>query len=162
MGITSEHPFFIRFNLRKGGFRTDSEGEWREVRDLQVGDEIRLASRLWAKILKVEFKGEGQVYNFEVEGNHNYFVGNSRLLTHNVKWCGTYKEVNKGKPHAEKVFDKVTDGNWRQVGQGGKDVRVGVAKDGRPANFHDSSTQPGRTTIEIGRANDPKSIKRRY
>jgi hypothetical protein len=52
----------------------DDDGEWCETRGLQIGDEIKLANGAWAKVLEVRFKGKGQVYNFTVAGNHNYFV----------------------------------------------------------------------------------------
>ena len=52
--------------------------------DLEVGDEIRLVSGGWAKILDIKFKGKGEVFNFSVANNNNYYVGNSRLLTHNA------------------------------------------------------------------------------
>jgi hypothetical protein len=84
LGVTSEHPFFVRvYRARDSLLASDADGEWRETRQLQVGDEIKLANGNWAKILEVKFKGAGQVYNFTVAGNHNYFVGDLRLLTHN-------------------------------------------------------------------------------
>lgn len=87
LGVTSEHPFFVRVYRARDGLTSndDDDGEWRETQNLQVGDEIKLASGNWAKVLEVKFKGAGQVYNFTVAGNHNYFVGNSRLLTHNIE-----------------------------------------------------------------------------
>jgi len=85
LGVTSEHPFFIRIYRESDILSLNESGEWRETRQLKVGDEIKLASGAWAKVLEVKYKGAGQVYNFEVAGNHNYFVGNLRLLTHNVK-----------------------------------------------------------------------------
>lgn len=52
----------------------DEEGEWEEVRDLEVGDEIRLVSGGWAKILDIKFKGKGEVLNFSVVGACRHFV----------------------------------------------------------------------------------------
>jgi hypothetical protein len=69
---------------RENLLASDDGGEWRETQDLQIGDEIRLANGTWTRVLEVKFKGAGQVYNFEVAGNHNYFVGDLRLLTHNI------------------------------------------------------------------------------
>jgi RHS repeat-associated protein len=84
LGVTSEHPFFVRtYKARDNLFANDDDGEWKETQNLQVGDEIKLANGTWARVFKVEFKGAGQVYNFTVAGNHNYFVGDLRLLTHN-------------------------------------------------------------------------------
>lgn len=60
--------------------------EWRETQQLQIGNDIKLANGTWAPVLEIKFKGSGKVYNFTVGGNHNYFVGDLRLLTHNN--CG--------------------------------------------------------------------------
>ncbi len=86
LGVTSEHPFFVRTYYARGSLISgDEEGEWRETQNLQIGDEIKLANGNWAKVLEIKFKGAGQVYNFTVADNHNYFVGNLRLLTHNIE-----------------------------------------------------------------------------
>jgi RHS repeat-associated protein len=86
LGVTSEHPFFVRvYRARDSLLANDDDGEWRETQNLQVGDEIRLANGTWARVLEVKFKGAGQVYNFTVAGNHNYFVGDLHLLTHNIE-----------------------------------------------------------------------------
>ena len=77
LAVTGEHPFYTRVRGAE-----DDKGEWRPTQQLQAGDEIRLATGKWAKVLSVKFKGKGQVYNFEVANNHNYFVGDLRLLTH--------------------------------------------------------------------------------
>ncbi|MBK7708707.1 MAG: hypothetical protein IPJ30_23865 [Acidobacteria bacterium] len=37
-----------------------------------------------ATVVGIEFKGRGEVFNFTVECNHNYFVGSLGLLTHNA------------------------------------------------------------------------------
>ena len=40
--VTSEHPFYIKIHQARNNLATDDdEGEWEEVRDLEVGDEIR-------------------------------------------------------------------------------------------------------------------------
>lgn len=79
LGVTSEHPFFVRiYRARDSLLSGDDDGEWRETRHLQVGDEIKLANGTWASVLEIKFKGEGQVYNFKVAKKHNYFVGDLR------------------------------------------------------------------------------------
>lgn len=79
LGVTSEHPFFVRiYRARDSLLSGDDDGEWRETRHLKVGDEIKLANGTWASVVEIKFKGGGQVYNFTVEGNHNYFVGDLR------------------------------------------------------------------------------------
>lgn len=66
LNVTSEHPFFVRtYRARDSLISGDDDGEWRETQHLQVGDEIRLASGLWTRVLAIQFKGEGQIYNFK-------------------------------------------------------------------------------------------------
>lgn len=64
MEVTSERPVYIKIHQARDSLSTDDdEGEWEEVRDLEVGDEIRLVSGSRAKILDIRFKGEGEVCN---------------------------------------------------------------------------------------------------
>jgi hypothetical protein len=51
---------------------------------LQVGDSLRLANGVWKPILEIQVVQETYAtYNFEVEKNHNYFVGQNGWLVHN-------------------------------------------------------------------------------
>lgn len=74
---TPEHPFFGR---RAGG----SQAEWIRAVDLQVGDSVLTAAATWTEVLAISaLEKEEVVYNFEVEENHDYFVGAAGLLVHN-------------------------------------------------------------------------------
>lgn len=55
--------------------RSDLSSEDEEIRNLEVGDEIRLVSGGWAKILDIKFEGKGEVFNFSV----NNFINNALL-----------------------------------------------------------------------------------
>jgi RHS repeat-associated protein len=69
---TAKHPFFT------------AGGEWVEAAKLQVGQEVRSLGGELLRVEKVEKRdGRFAVFNFEVEGNHNYFVGEKGLLVHN-------------------------------------------------------------------------------
>ncbi len=88
---TAEHPFYI---LGRG---------WTPVKELKVGDESETIKRKGLKIISIEIKDSKTpvtVYNFEVEGDHNYFVGASGVLVHNdCKFTEKpiqYKELPKG------------------------------------------------------------------
>ncbi len=82
IGGTSEHPFFVKNRLARSDTSAEGDGEWLEAIHLQAGDLIRTSNGRWAKVVSIRPKGEARVYNFTVEKNHNYFVGNLRLLTH--------------------------------------------------------------------------------
>lgn len=74
---TAEHPFYV-----------DKIG-WVEARNLSLGDKVKTHNGKFATIDSKEINNLDlpiNVYNFEVEGNHNYFVGNSGVLVHNT--CG--------------------------------------------------------------------------
>jgi RHS repeat-associated protein len=74
ISTTGEHPFFVQ-----------GRG-WVEARLLRAGDVllgeegalIRLDAVAWEEVATT-------VYNFEVEGLHNYFVGEEEILVHNCR-----------------------------------------------------------------------------
>jgi hypothetical protein len=69
-----EHPFLL-FN-----------GSWRLAKELQLRDCVRAVDSDGASFLQVWTKrvaGGLEVFNFEVEGNHTYCVGEPGLVVHN-------------------------------------------------------------------------------
>jgi len=81
---TPEHPFFVRY---AGG----SQAEWIQASQIQVGDFVLTAAGAWTEVLAISpLEKEQLVYNFEVEENHDYFVGSTGLLVHNGD-CGWLK-----------------------------------------------------------------------
>ncbi|MEQ7053050.1 polymorphic toxin-type HINT domain-containing protein [Paenibacillaceae sp. P-4] len=88
---TAEHPFWV---TEKGG--------WVEARNLKEGDKLQDPDGKEYPIEKIEIKNERTtVYNFRVQGVHNYFVTELEIWTHN---CGRgasnptsyYKVSNSG------------------------------------------------------------------
>ncbi len=93
---TWNHPFWVSST----GTSTDSTGspttgsvsdisslqagKWIETKDLKVGDVLKTAnsSSLFISAISTDARVE-TVYNFEVEGNHTYFVGEDGVLVHN-------------------------------------------------------------------------------
>jgi RHS repeat-associated protein len=74
---TPTHPFFVKHAGQK-------EGGWAEASVLKIGDEILNKEETWTKVTDVsDVQKEATVYNFEVAGNHDYFVGPLGLLVHN-------------------------------------------------------------------------------
>jgi RHS repeat-associated protein len=70
--VTSEHPFYV-------------EGKgWVKAKDLKESDMLRTAKDKKKKIKRITKKQAAvTVYNIEVDGNHNYFVGKLKVLVHN-------------------------------------------------------------------------------
>ena len=72
---TDNHPFY-------------SDGNWIEAGDLSIGDKILHVDGLEHTIKTIELSDESvTVYNFEVDGTHNYFA--EGYLVHNKQTSGT-------------------------------------------------------------------------
>ncbi|QUC56725.1 Hint domain-containing protein [Streptomyces sp. A2-16] len=70
---TTEHPFWV---TGKG---------WTGAQALRPGDRLTTLDGKGARVESVSTKrAPVQVFNFEVEGDHTYFVGASRVLVHNA------------------------------------------------------------------------------
>ena len=100
---TAEHPFY-----------TPDDG-WVAAEDLEVGDEVATAdgeSETVDDIVRNILDEPVTVYNFAVMDNHNYFVGENKLLVHNM--CAKNPTVAESKfekaieKHADKVKEKTT------------------------------------------------------
>jgi intein/homing endonuclease len=74
---TDNHPFY-------------SDGNWIEAGDLSIGDKILHVDGLEHTIKTIELSDESvTVYNFEVDGTHNYFA--EGYLVHNKQTSGTQR-----------------------------------------------------------------------
>ena len=91
---TDEHPFFV---MGKG---------WVKASDLHIGDELRhiLGQNVVLEKIDQEF-GEFSVYNFEVEGLHNYYACD--VLVHNCNEA----------PHAGKILRNEVGSVGTDIGQ---------------------------------------------
>ena len=73
---TNKHPYYVKGKA------------WTEARYLQIGDILMNSEGKEIKIENIEtVKYDGnklkEVYNIEVNNNHNYFVGENKVLVHN-------------------------------------------------------------------------------
>jgi len=77
ISTTESHPFYV------------PEKGWVKAGDLNIGDKLVLLDGSIVEIdnIEIEMLAEPiKVYNFEVEDNHTYYVGNDRVLVHNKCW----------------------------------------------------------------------------
>ena len=73
--VTGIHRFYIT---------RDNKTSWIPASELQVGDFVLFANGTLHKIDKITVDIRFiPVYNFEVSGNHNYYVGINQILAHN-------------------------------------------------------------------------------
>ena len=116
VGATPNHPFYTRIHKA----RDSLDGEWIPAQDLRAGDEVLLATGGWARVLHIQAQhGNVSVYNFEVAGNHDYFVGQSGLLVHNDCWMEIGKAAKKLANDLVKVAKQAQRGTGPKSGEGG-------------------------------------------
>jgi hypothetical protein len=121
-------------------------GFWVEAKDLRVGDAFLGANdelSTLINIVRVEQTGGIAVFNFTVEGNHNYFIlakeyeyGQTSILVHNGTCIRNAHLAGKNHPKTGIPFDKDGFPNFSSVAQ--KEVRItltgNVKKDFAAAN----------------------------
>jgi hypothetical protein len=77
LDATPDHQFFAKP-------ATGEAGVWAPATKLRTGDLILNVKGTWTKVTAISrVEDERTVYNFEVEENHDYFVGSIGLLVHN-------------------------------------------------------------------------------
>ena len=80
--VTPEHRFY-------------HNGEWIEAASLQTGDLLHLKNGDYTTIINIEnFPKYQKVYNFDVEGNENYYVTEDGILVHNGYQSGRLPRNN--------------------------------------------------------------------
>jgi RHS repeat-associated protein len=78
---TSSHPFYVRQG-------SGDQGKWVNASSLRVGDALLTKDGKWTKLVQISsLQRRETVYNFEVEENHDYFVGKKGILVHNAGPC---------------------------------------------------------------------------
>jgi len=99
---TTEHPFYVK---GKGWVRAKNLLDT----DMLVcynGNELKIDS------VQIEYAENAvQTYNFEVEGNHNYYVGDKSVLAHN--FCAKTNAVEKVKFDNGKIGYKQGKGSYK-------------------------------------------------
>ena len=73
--VTGTHKFYINRN---------NSLKWIKASELTLNDKVKLDNGNYLSIEKIEKENKTViVYNMEVEKNHNYYVGNNKILVHN-------------------------------------------------------------------------------
>lgn len=121
---TPEHPFYVGVHRARDSLSSDDDGEWLEAGRIRVGDEVLSASGHWKRVVSAtrEARTE-QVYNFAVEGNHNYFVSSAGFLVHNdCKEVLHHIASNKHRTKYTALFKDIVgkyglslNGDWNRV-----------------------------------------------
>ena len=111
LAATHEHPFWVQ---GKG---------WVAARQLLPGDQLKATGRDGIAVLAVNDTGRSEpTYNFEVDTDHNYFVGYSGVLVHNASILGDGPIQPEGVPSTPQSALQAGGNNWagyeQQVGGG--------------------------------------------
>ena len=146
---TPEHPFYVP---KKG---------WVSSVQLRAGDILLLQSGEYIIVEKIQYEileSPIEVYNFEVADYHTYYVGDERILVHNMcqQLLNVYKSIkqapgyNKNFVQARNGLKKVTVNNKQllqqlnQVGSGWKKVYQNAWINGQKVSLHYFKDSAGR------------------
>jgi len=78
---STTHPFWVR--------RGYNEPAWIEAGKMRAGDLVQSIQGDWRRVMAItQVEAQETVYNFTVDQNHDYFVGETGFLVHNAKFCG--------------------------------------------------------------------------
>jgi hypothetical protein len=81
---TPEHPFYVSSSKIVGPQQGNLGKNWVGAGSLEIGDKIRTADGSSGIVLSVVNVVQARVmYNLEVQGNHDFFVGDNGWLVHN-------------------------------------------------------------------------------
>jgi len=79
---TGNHPFWVEDEM--------NDEHWSAVEDLRAGDLLRLGDGNPAHVISVRMTDDVEnVYNFEVEGFHTYYIGELGVWVHNTNCLRT-------------------------------------------------------------------------
>jgi len=71
------HPFWVK--------RGESAPNWMQASQIQAGDSVQSLQGAWRRVVAITLLlGQETVYNFTVDKDHDYFVGETGFLVHNV------------------------------------------------------------------------------
>jgi hypothetical protein len=116
--VTLGHPFYVH-QTRSDLSGEDDEGEWILSKNLRVGDLLKLVSGEWKPIVDIQVVRETRItYNFEVEKNHDYFVGRNGWVVHNQSQKLLTGLTSEPLNEAEKAAWKQISGKATQVANG--------------------------------------------
>ena len=69
-------------------------GDWALIRDLRVGERLQTAEGAVTIEALEKVRGEYQVFNLEVEGDHEYLVGDAGVRAHNTSPCSGGQQLS--------------------------------------------------------------------
>ena len=98
LSVTDGHPFYL-----------PDEDTYRPVGELAVGTALRTAGGGRAVLVGVERReGNFEVFNFEVEGLHNYYAGDAGVVVHNAKYTPKGVTVYQAFKNGKVVYVGIT------------------------------------------------------
>ena len=147
--VTGEHPIYF----------LDADG-WVKVRDLQVGERLQTEKGALAVASLERERGLQRVYNIEVEGEHEYLIGDAGLRVHNAykKACPPRRKKSHGNDkrstraqHGYEITDTKT-GEVVKTGVSGVKLKPGnqsVRANAQARRWSRDAGEPGRYKARV-------------
>ena len=151
---TPEHPFYVKGRYILASFLsarmslTGFAGEQIEIQETEV----------------IRYEIPQKVYNFNIEGTENYYVGEQGVLVHNVEGCPPGNEVRKKNTETKKNENEIIDEmnakrdelankhkrKYAAYGSGYKDGEIYVEHSGNGKCVEDNLIEKYGSDIKLG------------
>ena len=138
-------------------------GTWMRTDELREGERLLTADGCVSVLSTCRYPGAHRVYNIEVQTEHSYFVGFTRLLSHNVNPCGQAAESVHGNAkastksqHRYNIVDQDLDDVVKTGVSGGARNKNGTSpRANRQVNKLNSGEGRGRYRADVVETNVP-------
>ncbi len=137
---TPSHPFFVKQARGETSSGDDEPATWVSAGQLRPGDLARTATGEWKPVVSVERRAESAtVYNFEVEGNHTYFVGEAGILAHNQ--CASEELPKLRGKGVNEIEEILSDSGFQKTHQTSTGNQTWKHADGSEVRIHPYGNQ---------------------
>ncbi len=107
---STHHPFWVK--------RGDTLPRWINSGEMRVGDFVQSLQGAWRRVVAIApVEGQETVYNFTVDKDHDYFVGETGFLVHNAGPCDCI-ERHLGRPDLNALDHPPNDRMLRRLEDG--------------------------------------------
>jgi hypothetical protein len=131
---STSHPFWVK--------RGDAPPAWIPTGEMRVGDLVQSLQGNWRRVVAITpLPGQETVFNFTVDKNHDYFVGQTGFLVHNEEcpicqptWPDNVPDMNNmlGFPGIPKADGLTTIGRNKTIWKLAKNVVLRFEKHDYP------------------------------
>lgn len=138
---STSHPFWVE----RGG----ALPQWIAAGEMRTGDFVQSMQGAWRRVVSITpVEGQETVYNFTVDLNHDYFVGETGFLVHNANPLDC--ECNNKEEALQEALQRWggDPDNYEEIPTWGKNPNL-TGPNGEPYSIVQALTEDGEGIVEF-------------